>query len=69
MSKESNDKELESLYNIIRDRFGNRLTLDELEQVKKDLQTISEAAKTLRAVKLSNGDQPFFIFKPYKGRK
>lgn len=69
MSKESNDKELENLYNIVKDRFGDRLTTKELGEVKKDLQTIAEATKALRAVKLGNGDAPLFVFKPYIGRK
>ena len=63
------DKQLEALYSIVRDRFGGRLTAEELEQVKKDIQTITEACNALGAVKLSNWDEPSSIFKPYRGRK
>jgi len=70
MSEEkSDDKEFENLYNVVRDRFGGRLTVEELEQVKKDVKTVADASRALRSVKLSNWDEPFFIFKPHKGRK
>lgn len=70
MSEEkSDDKEFENLSNVVKGRFGDRLTAEELEQVKKDIKTIVDASEALRAVKLSNWDEPVFVFKPYKGRK
>lgn len=70
MSEEKpDDKESENLYNLVKDRFGDRLTAEELEQVKKDIKTIVDASKALQTVKLSNWDEPFLFFKPYKRRK
>jgi hypothetical protein len=69
MTEEKSDKQLETLYNIVKDRFGGRLTAEELEQVKKDIQAITEASRALATVKLGNADEPPFVFKPHKGRK
>jgi hypothetical protein len=63
------EKQLEMLYSLLRDRLGNHLTAEELEQVKKDIQTITEACKALGTVKLCNCNEPFSVFKPYRGRK
>lgn len=43
-------------------RFGEKLTPEQLEQVKKDLDGNVRAADRLRAVKLKNADEPDFIF-------
>jgi hypothetical protein len=67
--KKSCEKEFQNLYNIVKERYGNWLTAEELEEVKKDVQAIEETSKALRAMKLHNSDEPFFVFRPYKGRK
>jgi hypothetical protein len=43
-------------------RFGEKLTPEQLEQVRKDLEGNVRSAERLRAVKLKNGDEPDFIF-------
>lgn len=43
-------------------RFGEKLTPEQFEQVKKDMEGNVRAADRLRAVKLKNGDEPDFIF-------
>jgi len=63
------DKDFENLYNLVKERYGDRLTARELEEVKKDAQAIVETSKVLRAMKLHNSDEPFIIFRPYRGRK
>jgi len=63
------NKDFENLYNLVEERYGDRLTARELEEVKKDVQAIVETSKTLRAIKLHNSDEPFIIFRPYRGRK
>ena len=67
MSKES--KESEHLFNIIKERYGERLSDDELAEVKKGVEKIVEAAEKLREIRLENGDEPFFVFKPYRGEE
>ncbi|HEX8843161.1 MAG TPA: hypothetical protein VF791_00750 [Pyrinomonadaceae bacterium] len=43
-------------------RFGDKLTPEQLEQLKKDMDGNVRTADRLRAVKLKNGDEPDFIF-------
>ena len=59
-------KEAEFLFEMVRDRYGDRFTAQELEEVRKGVEGIVEAAEALRSVKLGNGTEPFSIFKPYK---
>ncbi len=58
--------ESEHLFNIIKERYGERLSDDELVEVKKGVEKIVEAAEKLREIKLENGDEPFFVFRPYR---
>jgi len=63
---EERRKESDHLFQMVRDRYGDRLSADELEEVKKGVEVIVEAAESLRSVTLGNGTEPFSIFKPYK---
>lgn len=47
---------------VARARFGEHLSAEEFEQVKKDLQSYVQTSERLRAVKLKNGDEPDFVF-------
>lgn len=50
---------------VARVRFGEKLTPEQLAQVKKELNSYvgkDGTADRLRAVKLKNGDEPDFIF-------
>ncbi len=58
--------EAEFLFQMVRDRYGDRLSAEELEEVRKGVEGIAKAAEALRSVKLGNGTEPFSIFKPYK---
>ncbi len=51
---------------MVRERYGDLLSAEELEEVRKGVQGIAKAAEALRSVKLENGTEPFSIFKPYK---
>ncbi len=65
MSNESSESE--HLFNIVKERYGDRLSDEELAEVKKGVEMIVEAAEKLREIRLENGDEPFFVFKPYRG--
>ncbi|NQT08394.1 hypothetical protein HQ586_04895 [Candidatus Bathyarchaeota archaeon] len=67
MSDESSESE--HLFNIIKERYGERLSDEELAEVKKGVEKIVEAAEKLREIRLENGDEPFFVFKPYRGEE
>ncbi len=64
MSNESGESE--HLFNIVKERYGDRLSDEELAEVKKGVEKIVEAAEKLREIRLENGDEPFFVFKPYR---
>ena len=63
---EESPKESDFLFEMVKDRYGDRLTAEELEEVRKGVEGIVEATRALRSVKLGNGTEPFSIFKPYK---
>ena len=52
----------EAYAEVARVRFGEKLTPEQLEQIKKDLDGNARNADRLRAVKLKNADEPDFIF-------
>jgi hypothetical protein len=52
----------EAYAEVARARFGERLTPEQFEQVKKDLEANLQTAERLSAVKLKNEDEPDFIF-------
>ena len=60
------NREAEALFQMVSDRYGGRLDAEQLEEVKKGVEAIAEAAQALRAVKLENGDEPLSIFTPYR---
>ncbi|HEX8709760.1 MAG TPA: hypothetical protein VF723_16080 [Pyrinomonadaceae bacterium] len=52
----------EAYAEVARARFGERLTPEQFEQVRKDLEGNVKTAERLRGFKLNNGDEPDFIF-------
>lgn len=52
----------EAYVQVARARFGEQVTAEQLEQIKKDLEGNVRVAERLRAVKLNNGDEPDFTF-------
>jgi hypothetical protein len=58
--------ESETLLALIKQRYSERLTPAELEEVRKGVDGIAQAASALRSVALENGDEPFSIFMPYR---
>ena len=47
---------------VARARFGEQVTPEQFEQIKKDLEGNVRAADRLRSVKLKNEDEPDFTF-------
>jgi len=67
MTKKGEHREAEALFNMLRERYGVRLSPAELEEVRRGVETIVELSEALRSVKLKNSDEPFSTFKPYRG--
>jgi len=66
MTEQNPKTESEFLFELVKTRYGERLTADELEEVRKGVERISETVEALRAVKLGNGDEPFSVFIPFR---
>jgi len=56
------------LFKMLKRRYDERLNPEELEEVKKGVENIQQAAEKLRSVKLENSDEPFALFVPYRER-
>jgi hypothetical protein len=69
MSDTVNDRESEHLFSIIKDRYGDRLTEEQLDEVRVGVNRLTEAAKALREIRLENWDEPFSVFRPYRGEE
>jgi predicted pyridoxine 5'-phosphate oxidase superfamily flavin-nucleotide-binding protein len=52
----------EAYAQVARARFGEQVTPEQLEQIRKDLEGNVRTADRLRAVKLNNADEPDFTF-------
>jgi hypothetical protein len=64
--KEAKCVESEYLFGLVKELYGDRLDPDELEEVRKGVERIVETSEELRAVKLGNWDEPFYVFRPYR---
>jgi hypothetical protein len=51
-------REVELLFALVRERYGSRLTPEQLAAVRTTVVAIVEGAQALRAVRLDNGDGP-----------
>ncbi len=58
--------ERQYLCDMIQSRYGNRLSAEAVEEVKKGVDGVVKAAAALRAVPLSNSDEPMICFIPYR---
>ena len=52
------------LFLLLRERYGGRLTLEDLQAVRTGLEAIVEGAQSLRAVRLENADGPLLPHRP-----
>jgi hypothetical protein len=59
--------ESEILFTYVKEMYGNKLTEQQLQEVKGGVEKIVEASLELRKVKLENSDEPFSMFIPYRG--
>jgi hypothetical protein len=64
---ETPDPETDTLFEIVRQRYGARLTGEQLDDLRKIVRGQVDAARALRAVRLTNGDEPFQRFAAYRG--
>ncbi len=56
--------EVDLLFALVRERYGSRLTPEELDAVRAGVAAIVEGARALRAVRLDNSDGPLLPLCP-----
>ena len=67
MSEQSKvDDRATQMMAVLRQRYGDRLSEDELEEVGEAAKAIVQASEDKRAVELGHGDSPFSV-PPYRG--
>jgi len=59
-------EEAETLFSLVKKKYGDKIAPEELEEVKKGVERIVETSMELRKVELGNWDEPFSVFKPYR---
>lgn len=59
-------EETSILLELVKKRYGDRLTDEQIEAVEKHVKNNLETAEKLRSVELENGDEPYNVFKPYR---
>ncbi len=62
----SGPNDYDTLFQMIKTRYGERLEPDELEEVRKGVEGMADLADALRASPLEYGDEPFAVFLPYR---
>jgi len=63
---ETADPEIGALFEIVRQRYAARLTPEQLDALRKIVGGQVEAARALRAIRLTNADEPFQRFAAYR---
>jgi hypothetical protein len=56
----------ELLFRLIAQRYGDRLSAEELTEVHKGIAGLATTAAALRAVRLENSLEPSAVFVPYR---
>jgi hypothetical protein len=59
-------REAAFLFDLIRARYGARLTPEELEGVRRGVGAVVAQSAALRAVRLRNADEPVQRFVPFR---
>jgi hypothetical protein len=60
------DPEADALFEIVRQRYGDRLTREQLDELSWIVRAQVEAARALRPIRLTNADEPMQPFAPYR---
>jgi hypothetical protein len=58
--------EADALFVLLRERYGDRLTPEQLEELRKAVAAQAEAARALRRVALGNSDEPMPTFATFR---
>jgi hypothetical protein len=61
--------ETQIFLDLVKERYGEKLTEEQLEAVEKQLRNNLETTKGLRSIDLLNSDEPYNVFKPFRRKK
>jgi hypothetical protein len=59
--------EIDLLHALIRRRYGDRLTDEQLQALRKMVEAMVEHVVAMRGVSLTNADEPLQHFTPFRG--
>ena len=65
-TKTGKSLEQDLMFAVIKEKYGHLLDDDQLEQVRETVVGLSDFFAPMRAVKLTNGVEPFSTFKPFR---
>ena len=58
--------EVDTMLALVRERYGSRLDAEQLAGVRTAVEAIVQASRALRAVRLTNADEPAQPFAAYR---
>ena len=58
--------ESDLLFKIVEEKYGARLTEEQLAKVRTTVENLVETSEALRRVELDYTVEPFMVFKPYR---
>ena len=59
-------REVDLRHALVRQRYGDRLTAEQLEALRLAVEAIVDLAAAVRAVPLTNADEPLALFTPFR---
>jgi hypothetical protein len=66
MTEPGQPTEADLRFALVRHRYGDRLTPEQLEGVRQAVEAIVEQVAALRAVRRTNSDEPLHRFIPFR---
>ncbi len=69
MPEELRSEEIDAQLQLIKVKYGSRLTETELAEVREALVANAQTSASLRAASLANGDEPATVFTPLRRKK
>ena len=58
--------DVDALVEMLKGRYGGRLTDEQVGELREAVEAASERAAQMRYVPLGNGDEPAFVFTPFR---
>ena len=62
----TSENEVNHRFEVLKHKYGERLSAEEMEAVRDDVKSLVQAAEELRSVKLRDSDEPISLFVPYR---